>query len=192
MKPWRSRRSGNRPVTTGQFQITTATDADYDVLLTMNRAAVPAVNLIDRAVLERLHGQAEVMLVARAGATQTPVGFLLALNRDADYSSPNFLYFRGRYARFAYVDRVVVDAAWRGHGIGVRLYKDLIARSASLDRITCEVNLEPPNPRSLAFHSRLGFVQVGEQDTEGGAKRVALLALELAAAPFPDRDGHIR
>lgn len=41
--------------------------------------------------------------------------------------------------------------------------------------LTCEVNLEPPNPHSLAFHHRLGFTQVGEQVTTRGTVRVALL-----------------
>lgn len=170
-----------------QLEIGPADAADYPALLTMNSAAVPAVNLIDRAALEHLHRQSEVLLVARAGAQRPPVGFLLALNRDADYASANFLYFRNCYERFAYVDRVVVDASCRSQGIGEQLYAALIKHAVNLERITCEVNLKPPNPRSLAFHQRLGFQQVGEQDTEGGGKRVALLALELVQqAESPD------
>ena len=46
--------------------------------------------------------------------------------------------------------------------------------------ITCEVNTRPANPDSMAFHERLGFREVGRQQTEGGAKEVALLAWELA------------
>jgi predicted GNAT superfamily acetyltransferase len=42
--------------------------------------------------------------------------------------------------------------------------------------VTCEVNLDPPNPRSLAFHERLGFREVGRQATKGGAFTVVLLA----------------
>jgi predicted GNAT superfamily acetyltransferase len=45
--------------------------------------------------------------------------------------------------------------------------------------VTCEVNLDPPNPESLAFHARLGFARVGEQETKGGSVTVALLAAEL-------------
>jgi len=41
---------------------------------------------------------------------------------------------------------------------------------------TCEVNLRPENDASISFHSCLGFVEVGRQMTEGGAKEVALLA----------------
>ena len=45
--------------------------------------------------------------------------------------------------------------------------------------LTCEVNVAPPNPVSHAFHAAMGFVEVGRQGTEGGAKTVALLARSL-------------
>lgn len=41
--------------------------------------------------------------------------------------------------------------------------------------LACEVNLDPPNPRSLEFHRRFGFEQVGMQKTEGGKKTVSLM-----------------
>jgi predicted GNAT superfamily acetyltransferase len=43
----------------------------------------------------------------------------------------------------------------------------------------CEVNVRPRNDASLAFHEAIGFREVGQQDTDGGAKRVSLLALDL-------------
>lgn len=154
---------------------------DYGALLTMNSAAVPAVNRIDLQLLETLHRQAERLLVAwDHTVNESPAGFLLALNELADYASPNFLFFKGRYPSFAYVDRVVVDARFRGRGIGERLYQALIEHRRNQGLITCEVNVEPPNPRSLSFHERLGFRTVAEQTTEAGTKRVALMVLELA------------
>ncbi|MCB1684900.1 MAG: GNAT family N-acetyltransferase [Pseudomonadales bacterium] len=166
------------------LQIGTAHPDDYDALLTMNTAAVPAVNRIDRNLLEKLHRQAEVLLVARESAAPgSPAGFLLALNEQADYGSPNFLYFRDRYPSFAYVDRVVVDPRVRGQGIGKRLYQALIEHRRNQGLITCEVNVEPPNPGSLSFHQRMGFRAVDEQATEGGNKRVALMVLTLPGGP---------
>ncbi|HXV37437.1 MAG TPA: hypothetical protein VEC18_09820 [Myxococcota bacterium] len=38
----------------------------------------------------------------------------------------------------------------------------------------------PPNPGSLAFHERCGFVEVGRQDTDGGAKLVCLVSKDLS------------
>lgn len=149
---------------------------DHPDILALNQAAIPAVNRIDAAVLAELHEQAELLLVARA--EETIAGFLLALNERAEYGSPNYRYFRTHYPQFAYVDRIVVGDRFRGQGIGARLYAALFDHAGGDSRVTCEVNLKPANPGSLAFHEKLGFRVVDEQDTEGGVKRVALMVRE--------------
>lgn len=107
-------------------------------------------------------------------------GFLLALPETADYGSDNYRYFQARYDRFVYVDRIVVDDRFRRAGVGAALYRHLAGcLPAGCPRIACEVNVRPPNEPSLAFHRKLGFEPVGEQDTEGGAKRVCLLVKTL-------------
>ncbi len=85
--------------------------------------------------------------------------FLLAFDEGAEYDSPNYLWFRRRYPRFVYVDRVAVAQAARGRGHARRLYADLMARAAAADHdvVVCEVNSDPPNPASDAFHATLGF-----------------------------------
>ena len=100
--------------------------------------------------------------------------FLLTFDQDADYTSPNFLWFKARYPRFVYVDRIVVSPKARGRGLARLLYEDLFARAqeAGHDRICCEVNAEPPNPTSDAFHAALGFEEVGQAAIHGGAKTV--------------------
>lgn len=112
--------------------------------------------------LEDLAAMARAAFHARA--TEDGAAFLLAFDERADYASANFRWFRDRYARFVYVDRIVVDAARQGAGLGRRLYADLFAtaRAAGKPRVTCEVNRVPPNPGSDAFHARLGFAPVGE------------------------------
>jgi predicted GNAT superfamily acetyltransferase len=108
-----------------------------------------------------------------------PAGFLLGMTTDADYDSPNFLFFRARYRAFLYVDRIAVAANGRRLGVGTSLYRDVetYARAAALTSICCEVNLRPGNPGSLSFHRELGFVQVGEQLAHG--KTVAMLVKAL-------------
>jgi uncharacterized protein len=158
--------------------ITPATPSDYAAILRLNDDAVPAVNSITECRLACLHRQSAYLGVARIG--RQVAGFLLALPETADYDSLNFDYFRTRYPRFVYVDRVVIAALRRGAGLGVRLYADLVSRiEAECELLTCEVNLRPPNPLSLKFHQRLGFEAVDEQDTEGGSKRVCLMAKRL-------------
>jgi predicted GNAT superfamily acetyltransferase len=50
-----------------------------------------------------------------------------------------------------------------------------LARAMAVQNLTCEVNLAPPNPRSLAFHHAQGFQEMAQQMTDGGLKRVSLL-----------------
>jgi predicted GNAT superfamily acetyltransferase len=149
-----------------------ATSEDHSDILALNEDAIPAVNRIDVFELRQLHDQSEALIVARRSGNLA--GFLLALNETADYSSPNFQFFKRNFDEFVYVDRIVVDPGHRRMGIGADLYRALFA-SALHSRVTCEVNVRPPNPGSLAFHRDLGFEVVDEQDTEGGAKRVALM-----------------
>ena len=74
-----------------------------------------------------------------------------------------------------------VSAAARGQGLARRLYNDLeqVARQGGHERLVCEINAEPPNPKSDAFHRRLGFVLVGEQFLESYGRRVRYWAKEL-------------
>ncbi|HEY3677565.1 MAG TPA: GNAT family N-acetyltransferase, partial [Bradyrhizobium sp.] len=102
--------------------------------------------------------------------------------QDANYDSPNFLWFRERYTRFVYVDRIVVAASARGRGCARRLYQDLFeqSRRAGHERVVCEVNSDPPNPESDAFHAALGFVEVGSASIHGGTKTVRYLAHQFS------------
>lgn len=123
-----------------------------------------------------LLGTADFTLAARDG--ETLVGFVIGMRPGSEYASENYRYFDARSSDFLYVDRIVVDAARRGSGTGRALYEAVfeLARAHGLREVTCEVNLDPPNPESLAFHARLGFERVGEQPTKNGSVTVALLA----------------
>ena len=155
-------------------RIAPLTDPDLAALQAMNESAVPAVNSVPVAALRALRDMAEAFAVAHGA--QGPCGFLVLLAPGADYASPNYRWFAQRYADFLYVDRVVVAPEARRHGVGQALYADAWHRACRRGApLTCEVNLDPPNPASLAFHRRLGFSQVGVQRTEGGAKTVSLM-----------------
>jgi predicted GNAT superfamily acetyltransferase len=144
----------------------------------LNEAAVPNVNSISRESFEQFAREASYFKVALT--EQRVAGFLIGLAPDAEYASPNFLWFRERYDAFMYVDRIVVAQDARRRGVGAALYRDIVAFTAPRAPVlTCEVNLQPPNEGSFAFHRAFGFEPVGEQVTEGGAKRVALLAKRI-------------
>lgn len=109
------------------------------------------------------------------------VGFVLALAPGADYASVNYQWFESRGTDHLYVDRVVVASSHRQRGIASGLYDAVEARAREIGRaeVTCEVNIRPPNPASMAFHQRRGYVELGRQDTTAGTLTVAMLARSL-------------
>jgi predicted GNAT superfamily acetyltransferase len=163
------------------------TSSDLDRLVELNRAAVPAVNDIDVLEMGRLVADAELAVAVvdaegkAPGAPDAVLGFVLALRPGLDYASENYVWFSERGADFVYVDRIVVAEGHRGAGLGAALYDAVFERARALGaaEVECEVNVEPPNPGSMAFHRRLGFGEVGRQSTKGGAAVVALLVSPL-------------
>jgi predicted GNAT superfamily acetyltransferase len=153
------------------------TPTDVPALAVLNDAAVPAVNELGTAGLAAHVPGCDVALVVRDD-DGGPLAFVLAVAPGADYASENYRWFSTFRPRSLYVDRIVVAPHAHGRGLGRLLYDAVLQRARALDlsEVTCEVNLDPPNPESLAFHARLGFEQVGEQVTKGGAVRVALLS----------------
>jgi predicted GNAT superfamily acetyltransferase len=152
------------------------TPADHGRVVDLNNAAYPAVPNVDVAELADLVAHTSLALVAAHGATVA--GFVLAVDPGASYESENYRFFESRGVPSLYIDRIVIDSAFRGGGLGRLLYGAVFDKAKADGRaeVTCEVNLQPPNPQSLAFHERMGFRRVGEQDTKGGAYTVALLA----------------
>ena len=151
--------------------------ADLLALAALNDAAVPAVSPLGLTGLTALVPHCEVAVVIDDD-DGVPVAFLLALTPGAPYASENYRWFETHRPGSLYVDRLAVAPRAFGVGLGRQLYETVSghAHRLGLAEITCEVNLEPPNPESMAFHARLGFTQVGEQVTKGGSVRVALLA----------------
>ena len=153
-------------------------DSDLERLLALNNAAVPEVNELHLEDMVWFAHVSHLFLVA--DAFEGPAGFLIGLEGPGlDYQSLNYQWFSRNYKRFLYVDRVVVDPAWWGRGIGQGFYGALIASKDNHVALCAEVNLEPRNVRSLDFHRRFGFSPVGEQDTDGGRKRVVFLEYPL-------------
>jgi len=152
---------------------------DLATLAAINNDAVPKVNHLSVARLRELVDMAAVAVCAEVG--ESVAGMVLALRPGADYDSAYYQWFSARFSDFLYVDRIVVDARFRGQGIGAVLQDEVAARARMLgiSRITCEVNLAPPNPGSMRFHQRLGFREVDQLRT--GAKLVGLLEKVLPA-----------
>lgn len=106
--------------------------------------------------------------------------FLIGFDQRAAYVNPNFAFFRTRWERFVYIDRVITAEHAMRRGLARRLYEDLFLRATAAGHtvVGCEVNLIPANPGSDAFHARMDFVEVGRADLANG-KTVRYLEREL-------------
>ena len=71
-----------------------------------------------------------------------------------------------------------MDERSRGRGLGTQVYDALETRAAPYGRLALEVNTDPPNEVSLAFHTSRGFEVVGDLRDEAGHAR-AMMVKEL-------------
>jgi hypothetical protein len=162
------------------FEIRNATSDDLGTVLVMNEAAVPHVNSLDREALRLLYEQAAWFRVAASRADGGLCAFLIGLTPEAEYDSPNFLWFARNYPSFAYIDRVAVAEPARRNGVASALYDDFEgAFRSQVPMLACEVNLRPANPASMGFHRRRGFTQAGSQLIDNGNKEVAMMVKTL-------------
>lgn len=155
------------------------TDADLHRVLEINQANVPEVGDVDLDRLRFIVDESAIALVVEtpAGANVTGAnmtganmiaGFCVVLPPGSTYDSVNYRWFMERYDDAYYLDRVAFDATTQGRGLGSALYRDLDRRLTNSDMaLTLEVNIDPPNEPSLAFHRKHGFVEVGRQMSKG-------------------------
>jgi predicted GNAT superfamily acetyltransferase len=149
---------------------------DFDEVLRMNNENDPAVSWLERDELEAdLKVAKHALVIGDDEVKGFCVTFASGLARDLGV---NYRWFTERYPDFVYLDRVVVDAPHRSQRHGEALYREVERRIIAEGKTTlfaCEVNLRPRNDGSLRFHARLGFEQVGEQESKPGLV-VAMLA----------------
>ena len=163
------------------MRIHDATRADFAAILRLNEESLQFLSPLDAAGLQRLHATSAYHRVV-AIDDQLAV-FLLVFREGADYDSPNYQWFVEHYKTFWYIDRIVVSRSQQGRRLGALLYQDLFGHVAgeALVIVTCEYDVEPPNPASEKFHRQLGFNLVGRQRVAGRKKLVSLQATVLEA-----------
>jgi predicted GNAT superfamily acetyltransferase len=171
----RSRTLDGRVFMSDVLNILTAGDADR--ILGLNNEHAAETSSLDLSAAEHLLAMCFYAKGIGLGAR----GLLLALDQDAAYDNFNFLWFRSRFERFVYIDRIIIAKYARGQGFARRMYEDLFAeaKAAGHVRVVCEVNIDPPNEGSLAFHRSMGFVALADVAVKGGSKRVRYLVKEL-------------
>ncbi len=147
---------------------------ELEYLYKVNQAHTPNVGSISFQRMQHLYKEAACFKVAEVG--KAFAGFIIAFTPDADYDSPNFLYFKREYERFLYLDRIVVLEEYRRNRVGTAFYDAMAAyvKEHNLEVLTCEYNLRPPNEISRRFHESYGFREVDIQETEEGRYTVSL------------------
>lgn len=150
-------------------------DGDVAWILALNAQNEAATSPLDAARLRLMLGDA-----FHARAVNATDGFIIPFDQSSAYWSENYLWFRERYPRFVYVDRIIIAASARRSGLARLLYTHVFdaARRAGRQTVGGEVNVDPPNPASDAFHASLGFVEVGRAALSNG-KTVRYLIKDL-------------
>lgn len=121
------------------------------------------------------------------GSDARLVGYLLAFPSDTMYDGEEFLFLtKTSTGPFIYIDQVAVDAAMRRTRAASSLYQaiETAAHRQGILVLSCEINLMPPNPDSLAFHRNEGFNQTSVMPTQDG-RTVALMSKRLES-PGPE------
>ena len=161
------------------MHIEPASEHHFREILELNQESVHFLSALSAQGLADLHSQAAYHKVAIEQARVA--GFLIALQAGAAYASVNYQWFDARFRNFLYIDRVVIASQFQGRGIGRLLYDDLFmfAKAKRFEQVTCEFDVEPPNPVSAKFHEAFGFRELGSHWAGDGKKKVSLQAAQL-------------
>lgn len=146
-------------------------------MLALNEVSIPHVNRIGDEELQWFSDNAAFVQVAKI--EDRFAGFLIGLRPGTEYASPNYRWFCDNYDDFAYVDRVAVAEWARRRGAAESLYDAFAHSQSGVLVMTCEVNIRPPNEGSMRYHERMGFRQVGSQESDDGEKEVAFMEKKL-------------
>jgi predicted GNAT superfamily acetyltransferase len=152
------------------------TPADHADVLDLNERNVELLAPLDEDRLVELVALADTAAVITDD--DTFAGFVLTFAAGAAYDGENFGWFSRRYGDFCYLDRVVIHEDFRRRGLGSAVYDELES-TCGRPLFALEVNLDPPNHASLAFHPARGFVEVGQRLSTGHLVSMFLKPLEV-------------
>ena len=141
---------------------------DRPQLLALNNDHAAELSLLDEASFAQLVDTAFIAL-----QTEDAAALVIAFDQAGAYDSPNFLWFRERFERFVYVDRVVVSPAARGRGLARALYDS----GQISEAVTALAAIEEIDPDWPNLHLRMASWM-----TEEGRIEDAVPVLESAVA----------
>lgn len=152
------------------IDVRSMTPDDFPWVIALNQQHVPAVSDAEGERFTYLFERSAIALTA--WVDEVPAGFSLTMTHGLEYDSTNYQWFSDNYGNFIYLDRVVVNESFHRHGIGRALYSETERRGVKhvpgAEIFGLEVNVEPRNDVSLAFHQRLGFYELVQRPTPYG------------------------
>ena len=149
-----------------RVQLRRVTAADEDAVLRLNLLEEAQLAPMDRPRLHRLLEWADRFDVVEVDGSFG--GFVVTFPPGTGYDSGNYRWFSERLGTgFYYLDRIVLEERCRRRGVARLVYDELEPVAAAYGCLALEVNLEPPNPASLAFHTARGFREVGRLGEPG-------------------------
>jgi hypothetical protein len=147
---------------------------DPGTLLELNNAAVPDVNQLDARKADWLLDHSVLARVAVVNGSAA--GLVVVLPDTVALDSDYLGWFQERYQGFLYIDRVIVTPETRHHGIATRLYREVDDLALAREQaIASDAYCQPPNVASLAFHQKMGYLEVGRQFSASEGKTVCKL-----------------
>jgi predicted GNAT superfamily acetyltransferase len=158
------------------------TVADHAAVVELNERNVELLAPLDEVRLAELVAVADDACVIDVDGAFA--GFVITFAAGSSYDGENFAWFTERYDDFCYLDRVVIHEDHRRRGLASKVYDELES-SCGRPVFALEVNLDPPNVASLAFHHARGYREVGQRHF--GGHLVSMLTLTLGQ---PSPGGH--
>ena len=140
------------------------TPADHEAVVALNERHVHLTAPMDAALLVELVAAAEHADVIDVDGQFA--GFVITFVAGAAYDGTHFGWFAERYDDYCYLDRIVIHEDFQRRGLGTFVYDELEG-SCGRPVFALEVNIDPPNEPSLAFHRARGFTEVGQSDASG-------------------------
>jgi predicted GNAT superfamily acetyltransferase len=158
-----------------------AQPSDFTTILDINVAGQPGVYPLIQPELTHLLTASPYFWIAELD--WQIVGYIIAYTAQDPCEGDEFAWFQQHVSDFLYIDQIAVAPSARRVQVGSHLYRHVeqFACARGLTHLVCEVNLDPPNPVSLNFHTKLGFVEVGVLVTQDG-RTVSLRQKELNTA----------
>jgi len=134
---------------------------DFPSLLAINHAGHPGVYPITHNDLTALLTDCPYFCIVELDGRI--LGYIIGYTPLDQCDGEEFAWFQAHLSDFLYIDQIAVAASARRTHLGTCLYDHTedYARHYRLTSVVCEVNLEPPNPVSLDFHTKRGFAEIG-------------------------------